>query len=205
MSWSQIFSFWLLTIFILILPGPDWAFIIGSGSRGRNLLAAVGGLLLGYWFVIVLVAFGVAALVAKLPVVLDVLTIVGALYLFFLGAGLVRNPATYEQTTERRRSTAKLLFAKGFGVSGLNPKGLLFFLVLLPQFAKTAEPFPLYLQILLLGVVFTCSFVPFYLVLGTFSVTALARRPHHLQTVSRASGVAMIVLGAGLALQRFGF
>jgi threonine/homoserine/homoserine lactone efflux protein len=203
MAWSQLVSFWILTVFILLLPGPDWAFVIGSGSRGKNLFAAIGGLLAGYWFVIILVAFGVAALVAKVPLVLDILTIVGALYLLFLGLGLVRNPATYEQASERQWSSARTLFANGFGVSGLNPKGLLFFLVLLPQFTKTGLLFPLYLQILILGVVFTFSFVPFYLLLGSLTVKWLKRKPQHMTWVSRASGMAMILLGIGLALQRF--
>ncbi len=203
MEWGQIFSFWVLTVFILLLPGPDWAFVIGSGTKGKGLVAAIGGLLAGYWFVIFLVAFGVAALVAKIPTVLDILTVVGALYLLYLGSGLVRNPATYEQANERQGSSAKTLFTHGFGVSGLNPKGLLFFLVLLPQFTKTGLSFPLYFQILVLGVVFTISFVPFYLLLGSLTVKWLQRKPHHMTGVSRVSGIAMILLGIGLALQRF--
>lgn len=203
MAWGQIFSFWLLTIFILALPGPDWAFIIASGTSGKKLVSAISGLLAGYWLVIALVAFGVAAVVAKLPVVLDLLTIVGALYLLYLGQGLIRNPASFDSAHDRESFAPRALFAKGFGVSGLNPKGLLFFLVLLPQFTKTGEAWPIFIQILMLGVVFTISFVPFYLSLGVVTLKVLTRKPHHIRTVSRVSGIAMVLLGIGLAWQRF--
>ena len=203
-AWSELLSFWLLTIFILALPGPDWAFIIGSAASGRALVAAVGGLLAGYWLVILLVAIGVASVVAQLPVVLDLLTIIGAGYLWYLGISLIAKPATYADTPAKQARSARTLFAKGFGVSGLNPKGLLFFLVLLPQFTRVGQKFPLFVQILILGAVFTLNFVPFYLLLGRLSVRVLRGRPNLLRAVSRGSGIAMVLLGTGVAIQRFG-
>lgn len=80
-------------------PGADWAYAISSGMRNRMLLPAVSGMLLGYVVITVVVAAGVGALVASMPVILTVLTYAGAAYLLWLGAGVLRNPRFRLQVT----------------------------------------------------------------------------------------------------------
>jgi threonine/homoserine/homoserine lactone efflux protein len=64
-----------------------------------------------------------------------------------------------------RSDRATLL--RGIGVSGLNPKGLLVFLAVLPQFATPRETWPLAVQLGILGVVFTLTCGVFYLSMGS--------------------------------------
>ncbi|MDX6400901.1 MAG: hypothetical protein QOF27_1507, partial [Gaiellaceae bacterium] len=91
---------------------------------------------------------------------------------------------------------------KGIGVSGLNPKGLLVFLALLPQFTNRQGSWPIAGQLALLGLVFTLTCAAFYLVLGTFARSILQARPTAAEVVSRSSGIGMFVVGALLISER---
>jgi threonine/homoserine/homoserine lactone efflux protein len=81
------------------------------------------------------------------------------------------------------------------GVSGLNPKGLLVFLAVLPQFATPRGNWPLAVQLAVLGLVFVLTCAAFYLGMGSVARRILDGRPSVARVVSRFSGGAMIVLG----------
>ena len=82
------------------------------------------------------------------------------------------------------------------GVSALNPKGLLIFLALLPQFTNPRWSWPLTAQLGLLGLVFAATCGAFYLGLGSAARKILAARPAAARAVTRFSGAAMVVIGA---------
>ena len=88
------------------------------------------------------------------------------------------------------------------GVSALNPKGLLLFLALLPQFTNRHWSWPLAVQLGFLGLVFMLTCAVFYLCLGSFARKALRSRPAAARAVARFAGVAMIVIGALLLCER---
>ena len=67
MAASSVAAFWAVAVLLIIVPGPDWAFTIGAGLRGGSVLAAVGGLAIGYAAITSVVAAGVGALVARTP------------------------------------------------------------------------------------------------------------------------------------------
>lgn len=67
MAASSIAAFWAVAFLLVIVPGPDWAFTIGAGLLGRSVLPAIGGIVLGYAAMTVIVAAGVGALVARTP------------------------------------------------------------------------------------------------------------------------------------------
>ncbi|MBS0850550.1 LysE family transporter [Enterobacter sp. JGM127] len=92
MDFSLLVAFWIVSFSLVMTPGADWAYAISSGMRNRMLLPAVSGMLLGYVVITVVVAAGVGALVASVPVILTVLTYAGAAYLLWLGVGVLRNP-----------------------------------------------------------------------------------------------------------------
>jgi threonine/homoserine/homoserine lactone efflux protein len=64
---SSVVAFWGVALLLIIVPGADWAFILSSGLRGRTVLPAVSGIVLGYAGVALVVAAGVGALVARSP------------------------------------------------------------------------------------------------------------------------------------------
>ncbi len=88
------------------------------------------------------------------------------------------------------------------GVSGLNPKALLLFLALLPQFTDPAAPWPFPVQLAVLGLVHTASCAVVYTLVGTGARRVLRARPAAARAVSRFSGVAMIAIGVGLLAEQ---
>jgi threonine/homoserine/homoserine lactone efflux protein len=201
MAASSVFAFWLVALLLIIVPGADWAFTLSAGLGGRSVLPAVGGLVAGYAAVTAVVAAGVGALVAGSPALLTGLTIVGGLYLIWHGAMTAAHPAT-PTTPDCPTGTDWNTFAKGVGVSGLNPKGLLIFLALLPQFTNPHDAWPIATQIGTLGLAFMTTCAVFYLALGLLARTVLHARPAIARIISRVSGAAMIIIGATLLTDR---
>ena len=127
---------------------------------------------------------------------------IGGLYLVWHGATTFAHPSTPEVTTAPDGASTWRTLAKGIGVSGLNPKGLLIFIAMLPQFTNPEGDWPVAGQIGLLGLVFTLSCALFYLVLGLTAQAVLHARPAVARGVSRFSGGAMVVIGALLIAER---
>jgi threonine/homoserine/homoserine lactone efflux protein len=202
MAVSSLFAFWAVAVLLIIVPGADWAFTLSAGVAGRSVLPAVGGLTLGYALVTSVVAAGVGALVAGSPPALTGLTLLGGAYLGWHGVRTLTHPATVEVDTGSPAGRPLDTLVKGIGVSGLNPKGLLIFLALLPQFTDPRGGWPVGAQIAALGAAFTLTCAAFYLGLGTFARTVLRARPSAARAVGRLSGSAMIGIGVLLVVER---
>jgi threonine/homoserine/homoserine lactone efflux protein len=199
---SSIVAFWAVALLLIAVPGADWAFTLSAGLGGRSVVPAVGGLVLGYVAVTAVVAAGVGALVAGSPAILTGLTVVGGAYLIWHGATTVVNPATPGTTTDAPAGSDWDILVKGIGVSGLNPKGLLIFLALLPQFTDPHASWPVAGQIGVLGLAFALTCAGFYLCLGSIARKVLRARPGAARIVSRCSGAAMIAIGVALLADR---
>jgi threonine/homoserine/homoserine lactone efflux protein len=196
-------GFWAVSLLLVMIPGADWAYAITAGLRDRTVLPAVAGMLTGYLALTAVVAAGVAALVARWPLVLTGLTVLGALYLLWLGVTtLSSSPAPVVAADEGSQPWMRRA-AKGAGISGLNPKALLLFLALLPQFITRGAAWPFAAQIMLLGLVHTANCGVIYTAVGTTARRVLRARPAIATTVTRFSGAAMIVIGLLLLAERF--
>ncbi|NYE17842.1 LysE family translocator [Actinomadura citrea] len=198
MATGSVLAFWAVSLLLIAVPGADWAFTIGAGLRSGSVVPAVGGLVVGYAAVTVIVAAGVGALVAGSPSVLTGLTAVGGLYLIWHGATTFTRPSALD--VRAGVGTDWSTFLRGIGVSGLNPKGLLIFLALLPQFTDPHYAWPVPVQLAVLGLTFMATCAAFYLCLGTLTRTVLDPRPAAARTVTRLSGAAMTALGTWLFL-----
>ncbi len=202
MAASSVVAFWAVASLLIIVPGADWAFVLSAGLRGRTVVPAVSGVVLGYAGVTVVVAAGVGTLVARSPAFLTGLTVVGGLYLMWHGARtFARSPAPGAHA-DAGAGTTRGTLARGMGVSALNPKGLLVFLALLPQFTNPRGNWPLAAQLGLLGLVFMLTCGVFYLCLGSVARSILHARPATARVITRFSGAAMIVVGALLLAER---
>lgn len=199
---ENVLAFVAVALALIVIPGPDWAFVLGASARDARVAAPVMGLGIGYFLVTIIVAAGIDLLSSVLPWIVTGLTVVGAAYLLYLGVGLLAKPArtgVVDGEPPRRESG---LFRAGIAVAIFNPKGLLFFLALLPQFTDTNGNWPLWQQIALLGAVFLVVFTSFFAALGTFSVRMLGSRPGTARVVSRIAGGAMIVIALFLIIER---
>jgi threonine/homoserine/homoserine lactone efflux protein len=191
-------AFWAVSMLFVITPGLDWAYIIAAGIRGRVVVPAVAGLLLGHLMAIAIVAAGVGALVAGNPLALTALTLIGAAYLLWIGFNMLLHPSA-PNAGEGQPSGSWLRWAgKGICISGLNPKVFLLFLALLPQFTDANAAWSIPMQILALGLLHLVSCGLVYLLVGWGSQSLLQTRPQAARVVSRISGVAMLLIAIGL-------
>jgi threonine/homoserine/homoserine lactone efflux protein len=202
MAAGSVLAFWLVALLLIAVPGADWAFTVSAGLRGHSVLPAVGGLVLGYAAVTAVVAAGVGALVAGSPAVLTGLTVVGGAYLIWHGATTFAHPSAPPATVDSATGTDWHTFVRGIGVSGLNPKGLLIFVALLPQFTDPAASWPVAGQIGVLGLAFMATCAVFYFAVGSLARTVLHARPAVARAVSRVSSAAMVVIGAAIIADR---
>jgi threonine/homoserine/homoserine lactone efflux protein len=196
-----------VTAFVLIaIPGPSVLFTVSRAitlGRGAG-VATVAGNTVGAFTQVVAVAFGIGPLVERSVLLFTVLKLAGAAYLIVLGAQAIRH----------RRSLAEALGAKiepksatrividGFTVGVTNPKVIVFFAAMLPQFVdRQAGNVPA--QIIALGAIFAgialLSDSTWALAAGTVR-TWLAKSPRRLELIGGAGGLAMIGIGVRLAL-----
>jgi threonine/homoserine/homoserine lactone efflux protein len=177
--------FWLVSFLLVLVPGADWAYVIAVGLRDRSIAPPVGGVLVGYVTLTAVVAASVATLVARSPALLTGLTVLGALYLLRLGVAAVAHPAVPEAGAKQEDQPWIRRAARGAGISGLNPKALLLFLALLPQFATRGGGWPIAAQIAVLGGVHAVNCAVVYLTVGLAARTVLRARPSMARVVTR--------------------
>lgn len=198
MTLSVLAAFWVVSFLFIITPGADWAYAISAGMRGRLVTPAVAGLLSGHLLAIVIVAAGVGGLVSRNPMILTVLTLAGALYLLWLGIGMLRHPSVPASGPDQASDSWSRCAWKGLCVSGLNPKVLLLFLALLPQFTDPLSAWSIPSQIITLGALHAFSCGVIYLLVGFGAKAVLQTRPRAAKNVSRVSGVVMVIIATVL-------
>ncbi|CAK7287807.1 LysE family translocator [Streptomyces misionensis] len=197
MDSGLLFSFLVVDLLLVCVPGADWAYVIATALRGARVPRAVAGLVCGYALHTALATAGLAVLVASSPA----LTVVGAGYLLRLGWGVLRRPATPEAGAAAPAEGRP--FLRGATISGLNPKGLLLYLSVLPQFLTLrGAHLPVPAQTATLGVLHMACCAVVYLTVGALARVLLAARPAAARAVARTSGAAMLGIGALLLVER---
>jgi threonine/homoserine/homoserine lactone efflux protein len=200
-------AFALTSLVLILVPGPSVLFTIGRaltiGRRGA--LRSLVGNAAGCYLQVVAVAVGVGALVERSSRLYAAVKYVGAAYLVYLGVQAFRHrralgdALTAEAPAVR---TSRRQFLDGVLVGATNPKTIIFFTVVMPQFADRAAG-ALPVQLLALA-------APFPLIaIGCDSVWAfaagtarewLARSPRRLAAVGGTGGLAIAGLGVTVAL-----
>lgn len=201
MDSGLLFSFLAVDLLLVCVPGADWAYVIATALRGSSVPRAVAGLVCGYALHTVLATAGLAVLVAGSPRLLTALTVAGAGYLLWLGWSVLRRPAV--PGAADATPPAGRLFGRGATISGLNPKGLLLYLSVLPQFLTLrGAHLPVPAQTVALGLLHMAACAAVYLTVGTLARALLAARPVAARAVTRTSGAAMLGIGAFLLVER---
>ena len=193
-------AFLVVAAALACTPGVDWAYTIAAGLRQRSFVPAVAGLCGGYVLHTVLLVAGLAAVLAGMPGVLGWITLAGAGYLLWLGVGTLRSwrGASFSADAAGAAGTQLRTFLQGMGTSGINPKGLLFYVALIPQFVSSEAALPVPVQSGLLGMTFVALAGLVYTVVALLSRTLLQSRPGAARAVTFASGIIMVALGAVL-------
>ncbi|MFI5955774.1 LysE family translocator [Cryptosporangium sp. NPDC051539] len=201
---SHLAAFALTTVIIVAIPGPSTLFVIGRslslGRRGG--LMSVLGNTLGMLPQVAAVSLGVGAIVAESIVLFRILKFAGAAYLVYLGVQAIRHRHAVTEVASAEPQPAGRLIRQGFVVGITNPKSIVFFGAVLPQFADhSAGHLPL--QLMLLGLtVITIGLVndTLYALAASTARRWFARSAERLARLGATGGVMMIGLGATLAL-----
>ncbi|MGW0134145.1 LysE family translocator [Streptomyces sp. NPDC003299] len=215
MDSATLLSFLALDFLLVCVPGADWAYAIAAGLGGRSVTLAVSGLVAGYALHTALASAGLAVLVAGSPALLTALTVAGAGYLVRLGWTVLRRPGVPgdgvpavdgDGAPGGARSGAPSgarVFGRGAAISGLNPKGLLLYLSVLPQFlAVRGARLPVPAQTAVLGMLHMACCAAVYCGVGLLARAVLGARPAAARAVTRTSGAAMLGIGAFLLVER---
>ncbi|TCB66830.1 LysE family translocator [Acinetobacter sp. ANC 4178] len=137
----SVYLLFALTVLPLVFtPGPDMLFIFSQVmSKGVKAgIMATLGICMGYMVHSVLVALGIAAILVSFPMLFETIRWLGIAYLLYLAFSLFRSVFN-SKSLHVPKASAGSPIAKGFLTSLLNPKGMLIYFAILPQFMRNAE------------------------------------------------------------------
>ena len=201
MEWGMVVAFWGVSMLFIMSPGADWSYAISAGIHKR-VLPSVTGLLFGHVLATLIVAAGLGLVLAQHPQALMVLSLLGAAYLAWMGWQMFRQPAAPTAGEQMDDTHWGKWCWKGLCVSGLNPKVLLLFLALLPQFICPNQDSSITVQILALGLVHIISCAAVYFAVGFASQAVLSARPKAAWVVGKVSGVMMVGIALLIAFEQ---
>lgn len=202
---TNLLAFALAALLLIAVPGPSVLFVIGRtlalGRKG-GLLSVLGNAI-GELVQIAAVALGVGVVVAQSIMLFSVVKFAGAAYLIYLGVQAIRHRGRGATAADpSRTASAARVLREGFVVGATNPKSIVFFVAVLPQFVDYSAG-AIALQLGILGAVFLLialvSDSTWALAAGT-ARRWFARSPRRIATLSTTGGVMMIGLGGTLAL-----
>jgi homoserine/homoserine lactone efflux protein len=205
-SYEALIVFSVTTALTCFTPGPAALFVASSAASygKRHIPAALLGIAVANIGFFGLSALGIAGLIASSPLLFQWLRWLGAAYLVVLGLQLIlsRKQQRLQVVVEGQTGAKRLrTFLKAFVVEASNPKALLYFGALLPQFINPNQALaPQLLVYCLLTFVFDIAAYSFYGVLGLGIAKASKQKFYTLLT--RLAGIAFVFAGLRLALTK---
>lgn len=205
----SLLAFALVSLVVVMAPGPTVLLSLSNGSRYGLATAGYGiaGAAISDFVLIAAAALGLGALLMASAFWFAVVKWIGAAYLIWVGAQMLRTARNSEDPTKRAAVTQSAnnlrVFSRSFLVAVTNPKGYLFFAALLPQFLDPAEPLVSQYMVLAL------TFVTIDALVMTVYAGMGARATRALNTwgsiwIDRCSGGLLVLLGCTLGLVRRG-
>jgi threonine/homoserine/homoserine lactone efflux protein len=205
-SVGQVAAFAAAALVLIVIPGPGVLFVIGRAlAHGRRTaLLSVAGHAAGNWVVAVCVALGIGTVVERSAAVFTAVRLAGAAYLVWLGIQAVRHRNSLAEvlnSAEQPRGDVRAA-REGLVVGVTNPKAVILFAAVLPQFVdRPAGHVPAQMLILsAISIVIGLASDSCWGLAASIVRSWFARSPRRLGLVGGAGGLAMIGLGLTLAL-----
>jgi len=207
MNWTVWWLFVPVETVLCLTPGPAVLLVLATALRRgpRASVASTLGILSANSIYFALSATGLGALVLASYRLFFLIKWAGAAYLIYLGVkALLSKSATFgnpEVAGGSIRSSSRLLM-DGLLLQLSNPKAIVFFAALLPQFIDPKGD--LVMQVSVLGITSVAieSLVLLCYGLAAGRASAVARQPRYARWTNRVSGVLLIGAGSGLAALR---
>jgi homoserine/homoserine lactone efflux protein len=198
-------TYFAATIVLSLSPGPGVFSSISSGMHHGFRLGVWNGI--GMQFANLVIAIGVSlglgALLLASGTLFTLVKWLGVAYLVYLGIVTWRAPArTFEEDNTDTGTTVREVFMHGFFVNATNPKGIIFFAAILPQFVDVARP-----QLPQYAVFAGTTFAVDVVVMAGYTALAarvlkLMRDPRQIRWVNRTIGGLFVAAGVALASLR---
>ena len=205
-SADRLLAFGAMSFLLIVIPGPSVLFVIGRAlAHGRRAaLTTVVGNTLGAYVLVAAVALGIGPIVERSAIVFTALKLAGAAYLIYLGVKAFRERdslSTVLTADSPPRNPLRTLW-DGFAVGVSNPKTIVFFAAVLPQFVDPVRGH-LVVQMLTLGMIFNVIALASDSLWGVVASQArdwFGRSPRRLSLVGGVGGLTMIGLGVTVAV-----
>ena len=195
----QLWLFFILLLGIIVMPGMDMAYIMGSALTGglRSGFTALAGIMTAAIYHVGIGTLGIGVLLKLMPAAFNALLVAGSLYIAWIGWSILKGAAAFDLKTDPQAHPAWPTFRRGLLTSMLNPKAYLFTLAVYPQFIRP-EYGSIAMQALAIWLIINLTQLAVY---GSMVVAAdgvrgwLASNPQSGLTVGRVVGITLI-LGA---------
>ena len=199
MSWSNILFFVAMEIPLCLTPGPAVLLIVSQAmNRGfQPSMRGALGILTGNGIYFALSAVGLGALLVASSTVFQVIKWLGAGYLVWMGLKMIFFASPPAQVPRDARDDS---FRQALIVQLSNPKAVVFFTALLPQFIDPKGPIAL--QFFVLGVISTVIEFPILAMYGFAADRGRAIYARHTRWIERIAGGCLVAAGAKLAATR---
>jgi threonine/homoserine/homoserine lactone efflux protein len=201
MNWDLFAAFLLITLVLVLTPGPIVTLVIATGARDgvRAALTTVVGTTVGNVLLLAAIAFGLIWVLAFSAVLFEILRWIGAAYLIWLGVQAWRHADAGSSVASLRRH---IYFSRGLLVALTNPKSIAFFTAFLPQFIDPALPAERQLVVMCLVSVVMAGVTDSGWGIASGLGRAWFLNPTRAKLLGRLSGATLIGGGLWLSLAR---
>ena len=199
---TRIWEYCIAAMIIILAPGPSVLFVIARAiAWGRaTAVATVAGHVTGAFSLSVVVAVGLGPILQRSEIAFISVQVLGGLYLVYLGVTAIKHSQIHASDMTNQgdiRPSKWRSMREGFWVGALNPKGIVFFAAILPQFVDR-EAGSITSQLILMGAIF--AFLGFFsdsgwgILAGTIR-NWLATELKRLVFMRMTGGIVMVILG----------
>ncbi|MES3024316.1 MAG: LysE family translocator [Pseudomonadota bacterium] len=209
MSTQTLLAFGAVSALSIMTPGPAVLLTLRNGATHGlgSVLCSAAGNICGMFLLSAAAMLGLGALMNSSALLFGAVKVLGALYLFYIGlrALLTRPPVALDNDGDCAAGaapTARQLFAEGFLTATTNPKALLYFTALFPQFVNAKAP--LVPQFFILTGIFMVLAYAIHLAYAALAsrIRHLLLRPRVAMWIKRLFGAVFITFGTLLLTVR---
>ena len=195
------------TVMLILVPGPAAITIAGQGASNSSEKAFMGvlGVASADGIFFALSSTGIASLILTSSLLFSVIKWFGVAYLFYLGlTALFSKSGAIKVSVKRKEMSRKKLFSQGILVQLANPKALIYFSALLPQFIDPSAP--ILLQMVVMG---TTCLIADIIVYSLFSRLGEKLAKQQLKAwmvtaINKAAGITLMSVGIRMASLEYG-
>lgn len=187
----------VVAIFFATPPGPSQVLMISNSLRygWKRSVATIAGDLTANSFQMIAAGFGLAALISNSATTMSIIKWAGVAYLIYIGIKTFRAAPPELKRVEASGTSARRLFFQGFLTSASNPKAVLFFAALFPQFIDPSSP--IWPQLFILGSTYLIVDGVLLIVWGAGAERVLGKLRENARLLNQLSG-SMMIAAAGL-------